>query len=75
MIEKILRVLGGTASAPTRSNTRMAYHWRCSCGAHSRGPDGWPFSLEAENAAQRHQWKKGVGHQMPEVYSTQEEVS
>ncbi|MGN9893023.1 hypothetical protein [Micromonospora sp. L31] len=74
MIEKILRALSGAASDRTGSNTRTLYHWRCSCGAHSRGPGGWLISLDAEYAAQRHQWNKGAEHQMPEVYSTEEEV-
>ncbi|MFK0015711.1 hypothetical protein [Streptomyces sp. NPDC091027] len=48
------------------------WHWRCECGAHSRGGD--PFKSDAEYNAQRHQWRKEKGHPMPEVYSTEEEV-
>lgn len=43
------------------------YHWRCECGAHSRG--GFLSEPDAEYAAQRHQWGKGVGHPMPETHS------
>ncbi|MET7668178.1 hypothetical protein [Micromonospora luteifusca] len=74
MIEKILRALGGARSDRVGRNTRTLYHWRCSCGGHSRGPGGWLIPADAEYAAQRHQWNKGVGHQMPEVYSTEEEA-
>lgn len=42
------------------------YHWRCECGAHSRG--GFLSQSDAEYAAQRHQWGKGVGHPMPETH-------
>jgi len=74
MFEKILRVLSGTASDRISRNTRTVYHWRCSCGGQSRSAGGWGIPVDAEYAAQRHQWNKGVGHQMPEVYSTEEEV-
>jgi hypothetical protein len=46
---------------------------RCECGAHSRGGD--PFKVDAEYNAQRHMWRKGVGHPMPEIYSTEEELA
>ena len=59
-------LLGGDSS----SETRTLYHWRCSCGSHSRGGD--PFETDAEYNAQRHQWSNGVDHPMPEVYSTEE---
>jgi hypothetical protein len=69
MIKKILRALSGTAPDRISNRTRTRYHWRCPCGGHSR-TDGWLFPNDAEYGAQRHQWYKGVGHQMPEVYST-----
>ncbi|KRF06356.1 hypothetical protein ASH00_08945 [Arthrobacter sp. Soil782] len=43
------------------------HHWRCACGAHSRG--GFSSASDAEYAAQRHQWGKAVGHPMPEIHS------
>lgn len=54
--------------------TRTLHHWRCSCGTHSRGDGGWLFESDAEYNAQRHQWYKGVGHPMPEVYATEDVV-
>jgi hypothetical protein len=72
VIEKIRRALTGAASQPdetSRSFNPMTYHWRCECGAHSRGAD---IKADTEYNAQRHMWSKGVGHPMPEVYSTEE---
>ena len=63
-----LRGLLGGRQVP---ESRTLYHWRCSCGSHSRGGD--LFKSDAEYNAQRHQWYKGVGHPMPEVYATEEE--
>jgi hypothetical protein len=74
VIEKIRRALKGAAQpGPTSGRPRnpMTYHWRCACGAHSRGGD---IKADAEYNAQRHMWREGVGHPMPEVYSTEEEL-
>ncbi|MFG1860805.1 hypothetical protein [Microbispora bryophytorum] len=77
MIEKIWRALKGAASQPSTApgapRSRTFYHWRCSCGAHSRG--GWLITFDAEYNAQRHMWRQGVGHPMPEVYFTEEEFA
>lgn len=55
--------------------TRTLYHWRCSCGAHSRGDGGWLFESDAEYNARRHQEYEGVlHHTMPEVYTTDEAI-
>jgi hypothetical protein len=51
---------------------RTLYHWRCSCGAKSRGGD--LFLQDAEQLAQEHMWRKGVGHPTPEVYAVEIEV-
>jgi hypothetical protein len=72
MLRKFLRGLGGPNDSGGATKTRTLYHWRCECGAHSRGGD--PFESDAEYNAQRHQWGKGVDHPMPAVYSTEEEV-
>lgn len=76
MIKKILRALTAAVSQSgpvTRgSHSRTVYHWRCSCGARSRG--GWLIAHGANYAAQRHMWREGVGHPMPDVFSTQERV-
>ena len=53
-----------------RFNNPMTYHWRCACGAHSRGGD---IKADAEYSAQRHMLSKPMGHPMPEVYSAEEE--
>ena len=68
VVKDFLRGLLGGGSSP---ETRTLYHWRCSCGSHSRGGD---IESDAEYNAQRHQWSKGVGHPMPEVYATEEEI-
>lgn len=50
------------------SQNEMNWHWRCECGAQSRGGD---IKADTEYNAQRHQWRKwskGTGHPMPEVY-------
>lgn len=87
MIEKILRALAGSASQPDteeaeaswdawtsgRFSNPMTYHWRCACGAHSRG--GGDIKADAEYNAQRHMWSKPMGHPMPEVYSAEEELA
>lgn len=69
MLGKFLRGLTGTGGA---TKTRTLYHWRCECGAHSRGCDSIKF--DAECKAQRHQLRKSIGHPMPSVYSTEVEV-
>lgn len=71
MVGKFLRGLGGQDDSRS-TKTRTLYHWRCECGAHSRGGD--PFESDAEYNAQQHQWSKGVDHPMPAIYSTEEEV-
>lgn len=48
------------------------WHWRCECGAHSRG--GGSIRSDAEFLAQRHRLSKPFGHPIPEVYSTEEVV-
>lgn len=53
---------------PYRAKSGTYWHWRCECGAHSRGGD--PFKADADQNAYLHQHRKGVGHPMPEVYST-----
>lgn len=77
VMDFIRGLLGGGSTQETRKqNTRTLYHWRCSCGSHSRGGD--PFESDAEYKAQQHQRSKGavqgVRHPMPEVYSTEEEL-
>lgn len=72
MLGRFLRGLGGSDDPDGATKLRTLYHWRCECGAHSRGGD--PFESDAEYNAQRHQWGKGVGHPMPEVYSTEVKV-
>lgn len=44
------------------------YHWRCECGGHSRD-GGFLIESDATYAAERHQWRQGVGHALPDVYS------
>ena len=70
MFGKLRRALQGAGVAAPE--TRTFYHWRCECGAHSRGGD--PFKSDAEYNAQRHVWSKAKGHPTPEIYSTEEEV-
>lgn len=41
------------------------YRWRCECGAKARQSDS---QSDTKINAERHQWAKGVGHPMPEVY-------
>ncbi|MGW8362897.1 hypothetical protein ACWGK1_20270 [Streptomyces wedmorensis] len=65
MIRKILRALAGDASTDGFSNPPI-YRWRCECGAKSRYAD---IKFDTEYNAQRHQWRYGVGHPMPEVYA------
>jgi hypothetical protein len=74
MLKTILKsIIGGRGAADRPSTkTRTYFGWRCTCGGNSRG--GWGRKADAEYAAQRHQWSKGVGHQMPETYSFEEEV-
>lgn len=69
---KIAESQTGSASAGFGAETTL-YHWRCACGAHSRGGD--PFKSDAEYNAQRHVWRSGVGHPTPEIYSTVEDLS
>ncbi len=70
MFSRLRRALGTGSATP---KMRTLYHWRCECGAKSRGPGGDLMRSGAEYNAQQHQWRKGVGHPMPEVYSTEEE--
>lgn len=72
MLGKFLRRLGGSGNSGGATKLRTLYHWRCERGAHSRGGD--LFERDAAYNAQRHQWGKGIGHPMPEVYSTEVEV-
>jgi hypothetical protein len=58
----------GDHDNPYSARPGTFWHWRCDCGGHSRGGD--QFKVDADQNAQRHQWNKGVGHPMPEVYST-----
>lgn len=53
---------------PYYARSGTFWHWRCECGGHSRGGD--QFKADADQNAYLHQWRKGVGHPMPEVYST-----
>jgi hypothetical protein len=69
---EFLRELGGQGDSSGATKTRILYHWRCECGAHSRSGD--PFEPDAEYNAQRHQWAKGVDHPTPSVPSTEVEV-
>lgn len=57
---------------------QTVYHWRCSCGAHSRGGDVSEYMTQSR--AQRHQLNTGVElnayragerHPLPEVYATE----
>lgn len=72
MLGKFLRGLGGSDDPEGATKLRTLYNWRCECGAQSRGGD--PFESDAEENAERHQWRKGVDHPKPEVYSTEVEV-
>lgn len=72
MFGRLRRALQG--SGPAAPKTRTLYHWRCECGAHSRGPGGWLIAPDAEYNARRHMWNKDKGHPMPEVYTTEEEL-
>lgn len=74
MIGKFLRGLAEAVSQSEPEGSYDAsrhtkYHWSCECGGHSR-EDGFLFESDAEYAAQRHQWGKGVGHPMPDTNST-----
>lgn len=44
------------------------FHWKCSCGSHSRG--GWLLRSDAEQGAFLHRNRKGLPHPEPEIYST-----
>lgn len=46
---------------------RTFYYWRCECGATSRGGDTWEQRMH--QLAWQHQWRNGVSHPLPEVYS------
>lgn len=73
LVGRVLQVAAArSSSASDGPRTRTRWHWRCECGAHSRG--GYLFKSDAEYNAQRHQWRKGVGHPMPEIDSTEETV-
>ncbi|MFZ3475382.1 hypothetical protein ACODT4_40915 [Streptomyces sp. 2.9] len=77
MFKKIRRALKGAASRPgatsARPVMRKRYHWRCKCGAHSRG--GWLIESDAKYNADRHLWSKyqDKQHPTPEIYTTEEE--
>ncbi|MGW6571413.1 hypothetical protein ACWGAN_04465 [Streptomyces sp. NPDC054945] len=73
MLRKILRVLAGDASQrsdtePDSFSNPPIYRWRCECGAKSRGSD---IKADTEYNAQRHQWRHGLSHPMPEVYAAE----
>lgn len=51
--------------APPVGTLLPAYRWVCACGA--RGLDGQFNRSDVEYHAQRHQWRKGAGHPMPEI--------
>ncbi len=72
MLGDFLRRRRGSSRSGDVTKMRTLYEWRCECGAHSRSGD--PSESHAEYNAQRHQWNKGVGHPMPEVFTTQVEV-
>lgn len=72
MLGRFLRGLVGQDSSGGATKMRTLYHWRCECGAHSRGGD--PFESDAEYNAERHQQGKGVDHPLPLVFSTEKEV-
>ncbi|MGP5020221.1 hypothetical protein ACTXIU_01235, partial [Glutamicibacter arilaitensis] len=55
-----------------KTKMRTLYQWKCACGAHSRGGKG--SQNDAVYNAQRHQLNMGIGHPMPEIYPTTEEV-
>jgi hypothetical protein len=61
--------LGDLFKKRPATRLRTVYKWQCECGAHSRGGDA--FEDDAKYLAQQHQWRKGVGHPMPDVYSEQ----
>ena len=71
MILKFVRGLAGAISQPDQGSgydaRRLPRHgWTCECGAHSNKP-GFLSRHDAEYAAQQHQWRKGVGHPLPDV--------
>lgn len=70
MFERIRSALKGAASQPTSPVMRTRYHWRCECGAHSRG--GFLLLTDVKSALDRHVWSKGKGHSMPEIHTTEE---
>jgi hypothetical protein len=76
VIGKLLRavveaVSTSTAEASSNDESALTRHrLRCECGAHSRG--GWGIEFDARYNAERHQWRQGVGHPMPEVYSIEQ---
>jgi hypothetical protein len=77
MVMNFIRGLlgGGSTQEARKQETRTLYHWRCSCGSHSRGGD--LFESDAKYNAEQHQLSKGVvkgvRHPMPEAYATEEE--
>lgn len=71
MFEKIRRALKGAASQSASPVIRTRYHWRCACGAQSRG--GFLLPSDVKYAIDRHVWSKGQGHPMPEIHTTEEE--
>ncbi|MER6253559.1 hypothetical protein ABT224_19610 [Streptomyces sp. NPDC001584] len=76
MFKKIRRALGAASrpgAAPARPVMQTRYHWRCACGAHSRG--GSLNEGDVKYNADRHLWSKykDKQHPTPEVYTTEEE--
>lgn len=68
VIGNLLRALARADQAPGSYDARRLpfYVWRCECGAHSRS-EGFLSESDASIAADRHQWRLGVGHPMPTV--------
>jgi hypothetical protein len=63
LAEAVLRPDGGSGYD---ARLLPRHGWQCECGGHSQRP-GFLSELDAEFAAQQHQWRKGVGHPMPEI--------
>lgn len=75
MFERIRRALKTAAYQPATASgsprSRMRYHWRCACGAHSR-PPGSLIPSDAEHLAQRHRLNQRGEHPAPALYSIEE---
>ncbi|WIB34427.1 hypothetical protein [Curtobacterium sp. MCSS17_005] len=72
MFGKLLRDIANALSSDSTpkddydwSQNEGNWRWRCSCGAQSRGED---IKYDTTYNAQRHQWRSGADHPMPEVY-------